>query len=356
MNADEIKNDPRNRIDLVIARYVDLHARGSILKALCPFHSEKTPSFVVYPDEGRFKCYGAGCGVSGDVITFIKLIHNVDFVEACRILGGEQTELPPLKKAPPKVEQSVIEIGPRERLALTFAARVYHAALWVLPARSKPREYLQQRLMDPDDLRRFQVGWCSGKELLPAARMAGIKTETLLRAGLIRPSKSGGFYEFLSRRIVLTDGGPDGVSYMVGRTLGDSEIKYLGLAGLPKPVFGLVTLDRQQPTAITEGWFCRFSLMKRGVQALATMGTALQGARADPVRTIPHLWFVPQNDVPDADGNRPGHIAAAQWAKELGDRHVAWLPDGVKDVNEFHMDDPEGYEEWLDTWATWRKT
>lgn len=75
----------KNDIESVISGYVSLKRRGSTLVGLCPFHNEKTPSFTVYADKGNYHCYG--CGVGGDVITFIRQIENLDYVEAVRFLA-----------------------------------------------------------------------------------------------------------------------------------------------------------------------------------------------------------------------------------------------------------------------------
>ena len=72
-------------IEDVIASYVTLRSEGSRKKALCPFHSEKTPSFIVYPNTQSFYCFG--CGAGGDVITFIRRIENLDYVEAVKLLA-----------------------------------------------------------------------------------------------------------------------------------------------------------------------------------------------------------------------------------------------------------------------------
>ena len=75
----------RNDIETTISSYVSLKRRGKTLVGLCPFHGEKTPSFTVYPENGSFYCFG--CGVGGDVFTFTKLIENLDYIEAVKLLA-----------------------------------------------------------------------------------------------------------------------------------------------------------------------------------------------------------------------------------------------------------------------------
>ena len=75
----------RNDIESVISSYVTLKRSGRILKGLCPFHGEKTPSFTVYPDTQSYYCFG--CGSGGDVVTFIKNIENLDYLDAVKFLA-----------------------------------------------------------------------------------------------------------------------------------------------------------------------------------------------------------------------------------------------------------------------------
>ena len=84
---DEFLQELRDRIDIetVISPYVNLRRRGRLLTGLCPFHGEKTPSFTVYPDSQSFYCFG--CGAGGEIVTFIRRIENLDFVEAVKSLA-----------------------------------------------------------------------------------------------------------------------------------------------------------------------------------------------------------------------------------------------------------------------------
>lgn len=337
---EKIKAD--NPLEDVVSRYVPLQRRGKYLKGLCPFHSESVPSFTLFED-GHFHCFG--CGAHGDVVSFLMRIENIDFHEACRRLGAR--ELPRQKAPPPKRDTGPeIVIGPSERHALALAMRVYHARLWALPQDAKPRTYMMRRKMGPDAWRRFGVGWCSGSDLIAAARFLGVPLETLLRSGLVCKCEEGGCREWLAGRLVFPERDAQGVVYLVGRALDDERLpKYLGLAGLPKPLFGAATIDPRKPLVVTEGIMCRYSLENRGLQAVAVMGTGLQGKRAALLKPVRDLWFIPQNDP-------AGREAVAAWLKAVGHGRVALLPEGAKDVND--LDIQGGLDAWLDTWATWR--
>lgn len=340
-DVERIKAD--NPIENVVARYVELKRRGRVLVGLCPFHQERDPSFTVWPGDGGWYCFG--CGKGGDVIDFVMKIENVDFKRACEILGGE---LPPLKSPPPKAAAApskTVALGRRERQALGLALRVYHARLWSLPPDAPPRRYLEKRRITPEAIRRFGIGWSTGKDLLPAARFLKASQEAFVNTGLLG-GKEHEPHEFLRERIVLPDRGPDGmVIHMVGRALGRQEPRYLSLPGVPKPIYGLSQIRRQQPVAVVEGIFCRISLETHGVQAVAVMGTALRGGRAEALKAVPELYFIPDNDP-------SGKKAVQEWREAVGHGTVVELPDGVKDVND--LDQAGGLDEWLDSWAVWR--
>ena len=379
IDVERIKAD--NPIEQVVARYVRLRRKGRTLVGLCPFHRETRPSFTVWPGGGWY-CFG--CSKGGDVIDFVMKIENVDFKEACRLLGAG--DLPELKSPPPSVEAHVQEVhlGRAERQALGLAVRVYHARLWALPPDHPARRYLEDRRIDPDTIRRFAIGWCSGQDLIPALGFLRMQPQVFLDTGLLG-DKAGQLWEFLRGRVTIPDRDPDGaVGHIVGRALGAREPRYLSLPGLPKPPYGLGSVRRQEPVAVVEGIFCRLSLERHGVQAIAVMGTALRGTRAQTLRSIPDLYFIPQND--DLDERGPtveewlespqvrrnetvtrwlrevsssgrkrltkGQAAVLEWLLAVGHGKVVELPPDVKDVND--LDQAGGLEEWLDTWAEWR--
>ena len=113
----------RNDIETVISPYVSLKRRGKNLVGLCPFHNEKTPSFTVYPENGSFYCFG--CGAGGDVFSFVKLIENLDYIEAVKLLAERSGVALPqdgYDDSMQRLKNSIFEIN-RE------TARFYHAYL-----------------------------------------------------------------------------------------------------------------------------------------------------------------------------------------------------------------------------------
>src|SRR5512143_3836405 len=147
-------DDVKQKIDIVdvIGQYVTLKKAGRNFKALCPFHSEKTPSFIVFPDQGTWHCFGS-CGMGGDVFTFLMKKENIDFGEALRRLaqraGVELSRERPGEDAERK----------RLREVLAAAAAHYHYLLKQHPAAQVAREYIERRFITPETMGLFELGY-----------------------------------------------------------------------------------------------------------------------------------------------------------------------------------------------------
>ena len=182
-------------VDLV-GRFVNLRKAGQNYKGLCPFHGEKTPSFMVNPRKGIFHCFG--CGVGGDVFGFLMRQDRLSFPEAVRALARQAgVALPEERGARPG------DSG-REELyrAMELAASFYSERLWSVGG-ERARTYLDERGVAPEVARRFGLGWApEGWETLPEAlRSSGINDETLLTAGLriARENRPGAYDRFRGR-------------------------------------------------------------------------------------------------------------------------------------------------------------
>src|SRR5437667_5667479 len=145
----------RARIPLgsLVGKHVRLIRRGRELAGLCPFHHEKTPSFYVVEDKGFFHCFG--CGAHGDAIGYLMRVDNLDFIEAIERLAAEAG------LAVPQSTPQERERAQRQRTLLEAteaAAAFYEACLWQF-AGSRARDYLQERGLDPETIRRFRLGW-----------------------------------------------------------------------------------------------------------------------------------------------------------------------------------------------------
>lgn len=213
----------RNDIVDVVSGYVRLTKKsGSNLFGLCPFHSEKTPSFSVSPDKQIYHCFG--CGKGGSVISFIMEIENLSFPEAVAFLANragmqlpEQSDDPGAKK--------------RQRLlALNRdAARFFHAQLKT-PAGQPARDYLARRQLTAQTVTRFGLGFApdTWDSLVRAMKALGYSEQELFDGGLVRHGRSGGVYDTFRNRLMFpvidVRGNVIGFS---GRILGDGEPKYM---------------------------------------------------------------------------------------------------------------------------------
>ena len=142
----------RNDITDVVSGYVNLKRRGRNMVGLCPFHGEKTPSFNVYTENGSFYCFG--CGVGGDVISFIMKIENLDYVDAVKYLAQRAG----LEMPENSYDDSMSRLRNRVFEANREAARFYYAAL-CSPQGRKGLDYFHSRALSDRTIRHFGLGY-----------------------------------------------------------------------------------------------------------------------------------------------------------------------------------------------------
>lgn len=213
----------KNDIVDVVSGYVRLTKRsGANQFGLCPFHSEKTPSFSVSPDRQIYHCFG--CGKGGGVINFIMEIENLSFPEAVEFLA-KRVGMPI-----PEEENSAESKRRRRMLDLNRdAARFFHNCLKAPEGRAA-QAYMNARQITPPTATRFGLGaapdtWDS---LRNAMHELGYRDQELFEAGLVRKGKSGGFYDTFRGRLMfpVIDVRGDVIGFS-GRILGDGEPKYM---------------------------------------------------------------------------------------------------------------------------------
>lgn len=188
----------RNDIETVISPYVSLKRRGKNLVGLCPFHNEKTPSFTVYPENGSFYCFG--CGAGGDVFSFVKLIENLDYIEAVKLLAERSGVALPqdgYDDSMQRLKNSIFEIN-RE------TARFYHAYL-MSPEGKWALDYLRGRGLSIATIKHFGLGaapdgWDS---LIKHLKSKGFSIADMLQANVIGKSRSGSFYDRFRKRVMF---------------------------------------------------------------------------------------------------------------------------------------------------------
>ena len=280
---DEVKE----RVDIVdvISNSVPLKKAGQNYKGLCPFHAEKTPSFVVFPDTQSWHCFGA-CGTGGDVFAFIMRQENTDFSDALKILAQRAgVELQP------QTEEQRIEEDLRQRLVTIhkLAATYFHNRLLISPDGETARKYLARRGLTQDTIDRFGLGYAPDdwQSLGSHLTSKGYKDSDLLSSGLVIVRESGsGYYDRFRNRVIIPirdhSGHPIGFG---GRVLDDSQPKYLNSP--ETPIFGkgrvLYGLDLAKPairaqdaTIVVEGYMDVIQAHQHGISnVVAAMGTAL---------------------------------------------------------------------------------
>ena len=186
----------RSDIVDVVQSYVQLRHRGRTHTGLCPFHNEKTPSFVVYPETQSFYCFG--CGAGGDVITFIKKINNVDYIEAVKFLAGRAgMALPEEDDQTGRLRSRIISIN-------KDAARFYFSRL-NSDAGRVGRAYWRGSGLSDAPIKRFGLGYApdSFRETRDHLKSLGYTEDELLAAGLIKRSEKGGTFDFFRHRVMI---------------------------------------------------------------------------------------------------------------------------------------------------------
>lgn len=273
--TDEIKT--RCNIVDVAGRYVKLKRTGSGYMGLCPFHGEKTPSFHVSESRQFFHCFG--CGESGDVITFVMKIENIDFMSAVKKLSEQYgIDMDSYGFRGESEKNEIFSIN-RE------AARYFFHALADRP--NPGRDYLISRGLDTKTIAKFGLGyadneWHSLKEYMISK---GCSEDRLFRAGLISRSKGRSYDKFRSRVIFPIINTRGKVVGFGGRTIDGQEPKYLNSPESPvfskkDNLFGLnLTRDdirKADQVIIVEGYMDMIALYAAGIKNVAaTLGTAM---------------------------------------------------------------------------------
>ncbi|HYH11098.1 MAG TPA: DNA primase [Thermomicrobiales bacterium] len=277
----------RDRIDIVdlVQEYVpDLKRAGRSYKGLCPFHQEKTPSFVVFSDSQNFHCFG--CGKGGDLFTFYMLTEGVEFREALRDLAAKAgVELQQGVGVTPKHDEHRTKLVEINDLAATF----FHHILTKAPHGEAGRQMLKDRGVSDEMVDRFRLGFApdSWDSLLNFLSSRSIDVSMAEEAGLIQPRKSGeGHYDRFRNRFMFPIRNRDGeVVGFGGRAIGDGTPKYLNspqtsIFDKSSIVYGLdlarESIRKTEEVVIVEGYMDVIAAHQFGYEnAVAAMGTAL---------------------------------------------------------------------------------
>ena len=285
---DEFIQELKNKINIVdvVSSYVQLKKRGKNMLGLCPFHSEKTPSFSVSTDKNFFHCFG--CKASGDVITFIRRIENLDYVEAVKLLaqraGLEVPEGSGQNSDLSKLRNRIYE-------ANRAAARFYYKCL-CSPNGKNALDYLRERGLTNQSIGHFGLGYSpvSRFELTNHLKKLGFTEDEIFKANLANKSDKGNLYDRFSDRVMfpIIDLRGNVVGFG-GRIMSDIQPKYLNTSDTPAFSKGstVYAMNFAKNAAngqiiLAEGYMDVISLHQAGFEnTVATLGTALTRDQAN---------------------------------------------------------------------------
>ena len=282
--------DLQDRIDIdsVISSYVNLKRRGKTLVGLCPFHNEKTPSFTVYPDTRSFYCFG--CGAGGDVISFVRRIDNLDYIEAVKAVAQ--------MAGVPMPEDGYDDTLSKKRMRLLAAnreaARFFNACL--MEEKNRPAlEYFLNRGLSMNIIRRFGLGYAPNewRALIEHMSRKGFTDEELVLANLARRSDKDGrtsYYDNFRNRVMFPIIDLRGnVIAFGGRVMDDSKPKYINTSDtlVYKKSNGVFALNlaknaNDNKLILVEGYMDVIALHQAGfTNAIACLGTAFTNEQAN---------------------------------------------------------------------------
>ena len=281
---EEIKS--RNDIVDVISSYTALKRAGSNMQGLCPFHSEKTPSFTVFTANQNYYCFG--CVAGGDVITFVRQIENLEYMPALEFLAKRVGITLP--------ESARHTEGGFDRMRMQNmnrdAARFFRECLFDPGIGAEAMAYLQKRGLDAATIKRFGLGFspASFSTLTRHMRDLGYTEEELIAGFLCgRSQKTGGLFDYFRNRVMFPIIDVSGnVIAFGGRVMDDSQPKYLNSSDTPvfKKSKNLFALNFARSACsdeliLCEGYMDVIALHAAGfTNAVATLGTALTSEQA----------------------------------------------------------------------------
>lgn len=290
--SEEKIEEVRQRSDIVevIGSYVRLKRSGSSYMGLCPFHSEKSPSFSVNPARQMYKCFG--CGVGGNVITFVMEYENYSFPEAMQYLAERagvelpQNEMTAEQRKQESLRTTLLEIN-------TKAARFYYARL--KSAQGKiGYDYLQQRGLSNETIVHFGLGYAGqgGDELYRYLRQQGYADSILKETGLFKMDERGVYDKFWNRVMFPIMDVSNHVIGFGGRVMGDAKPKYLNspetrVFDKSRNLFGMnyARQGKRNHLILCEGYMDVIALHQAGfTNAVASLGTAFTEQQANLMR------------------------------------------------------------------------
>ena len=349
----------RNDIVDVIGSYVALDRKGGTHWACCPFHHERTPSFAVNQEGQFYHCFG--CGVSGDVVSFVREIEPTDFMGAVRILAARAKMTVP--EANFDTEEAIEKKKKRDKMAAIMldCARFYLSNLYSGDSRAEAHlNYIKNRKLAPTTVKKFGLGASLDFYSLPEyLAEKGYTRQELLDSGAVSEAKNGSLVDFEAGRLIFPIiNAMDEVVGFGGRLLEKSDFaKYKNtretmLFNKRKTLYNinlLKKLRRNQPikeVIMVEGYMDTISLYQAGFEnVVASMGTSLTTEQARLVKRYS------DNVLISYDGDFAGQNADLRGLEILKDERlnvrVVPMPDGL-DPDDVAKQGKEAYQKCLD--------
>jgi len=367
-------DEVRGKLDIVdvVQSYVPLTRSGRSFKANCPFHSEKTPSFFVFPERQSWHCFGA-CATGGDVFSFVMKRENIGFGEALRLLAN---------RANIALPDRTVEAGREDHLrrACETAARFYNRMLLHSPDAEAARQHLAKRGLSDETVAAFQLGYSpdSWNALQEHLTKEGFSPTDMLFAGLVVQKEDGSLYDRFRGRLVIPIWDERGrMSGFGARALSDDqEPKYLNSPQTPifdksAILYGIhkarEAIRREGRAVIVEGYMDALMAHQHGfANVVASMGTALTERQVDILKKLAHrfvlaldpdvagdeatlrslgsAWRIFDQRVRASGAGKAGATFQQEPEPELA---IASLPRG-RDPDEIIREDPKAWSKILD--------
>lgn len=340
----------------VVSEQVSLRRSGRRWVGLCPFHSEKSPSFTVNPELGFFKCFG--CGKGGDLFSFVQLRENVPFIEALRLLADRAG----VELDPPRNSDSTA-YGRADLVRVNgWAERFFRRNFTELTGGRDVRAYVEQRGISPELAERFALGLATDGEpsLSMAAAKAGFAPALLVEADLLRAGDDGRVYDTFRQRLMFPI--HDAMGRVVGfggRTLVDHRAKYLNtrqntffdkshlLYGIDLARHAMV---ERQRAIVVEGYTDCIAAHQAGfAETVATLGTALTETHVDLLRryTEEVIVLFDSDDAGEAAAERAIAVALPRCIRV----RLARIPEGKDPCDYLSQQGATGFSDILNAAA-----
>jgi DNA primase len=350
------------RLDIVdvVGGYVTLLRAGRGHRALCPFHSEKTPSFNVSQDRQAWYCFG--CQEGGDMFTFVEKVEHTDFRQALELLAEkagvelEAAAQSPERRGAARRRKRTLELNSR-------AAAFFEHVLWSSPAGADGRALLADRLVEESAARQFGVGFAPAGGAAEDAlsrylkEKAGATSEEIVDAGLAHHARGGRLRDRFRHRLVFPIRDERGETLAFGaRALGDDVPKYLNSPETSvyhkgSALFGIdlarAAMHDRRVAVIVEGYFDVMAAHLGGVaNTVASSGTALTHEQAKVLSRHADsvVLCFDADDAGRAATSRAVDVVAAEGLPA----RICVLPDGCKDPDELVRRDPQAFAAAID--------